>query len=103
MKLSELNESTNFDTIANNGVVVYFDKTNKTFAIATDDEAKKIKGNLEVVKTKRDYAKIARKYDVDTTTDDWINLSKEASKIKDRKFKNALNSMMNDIEKMSKK
>lgn len=105
MKLSELNESLNFN-VSSKGIVVYLDKENKTFRIAQDKETEQLerRGLTHTIASKDDYRKVARKYDIDVSMEDWVKISNEAKKQnKDTEFRKALAAMQADISRMSKK
>ena len=103
MTLKQLNESTNFNF--EDGLIVYLDKTNKTFRFATDEETEKFerRGLTHTITSKKDYQKLARKYDIDVSVKDWVEISNQAKrKNKDNDFRRALAAMQKDIMAMGK-
>lgn len=104
MTLKELNESVKFNF--EDGIIVYLDKVNKTFRFATDKESEKLerRGLTHTIKSKQDYVKLARKYDIDVNLDEFTKISNEAKrKNKDIDFRRSLAAMQKDIMKMAKK
>jgi len=103
MTLKKLNESANFNF--EDGIIVYLDKTNKTFRFATDEETEKYerRGLTHTINSKDDYKKLARKYDIDVSVKDWIQISNQAKrKNKDVEFRKALAAMQKDVMQISK-
>jgi len=104
MNLSELNESINFN-VSDKGIKVYLDKENNTFRIVQDKETEKIekRGLTHTIQTKADYHKIAKKYDVDVSIQDWFKISNAAKKEnKNTEFRRALAAMQKDIVRMNR-
>ena len=103
MTLSELNESAKCNF--NNGLIVYLDKKNKTFRFATDKETEKLerRGLTHTIRSKDDYKKLAKKYNIDISIKDFTKISNEAKrKNKDIEFRRALAAMQQDIMKLSR-
>lgn len=99
MKLSELNETIKFDA-DEKGIVVYLDKENNTFRIVQDKETEALskRGLTHTIKSRADYKKVASKYDVDVSLQDWFKISNAAKKKnKDTDFRRALAAMQKDI------
>jgi hypothetical protein len=103
MTLKQLNEQANFNF--EDGIVVYLDKQNKTFRFATDKETERFekRGLTHTISSKDDYRKLAKKYDIDVSMKDWIEISNQAKrKNKDADFRRALAAMQKDVMTMSK-
>jgi|SaaInlStandDraft_4_1057021.scaffolds.fasta_scaffold102518_2 LysM repeat protein len=90
MKLTQLNESASFNF--KEGIQIYFDKKNKTFRFATVKD--KNNTSTYTVKNNKDFEKLSKKYKVNVSMKNWIEISNQAKKNnKDRKFKKALDDM----------
>lgn len=113
MKLTELNESSRFDFNFEDGIVVYLNKRDKTFEFADINQAKK-KGLTFTIKSKQDYDKLTRQYDIGSSQEDFVKLSNEYKKSKrsrqkykdvtemDKDISKALSAMQKDLMRMAK-
>jgi len=103
MTLQELNEAAKFNF--NDGLTVYLDKQNKTFRFATDKETEKFerRGLTHTISSKEDYKKLARKYNIDISLEDFTKLSNDAKRENDdTDFRRALAAMQQDVMKISR-
>ena len=100
MTLLELNESLslNFE----NGIIVYLDKSNKTFRFMDPKDSKR-RGLTATIKNKNDYKKLTRYYKIDSSFDEFVPLSNEFKKNnKSNEMRKVLAAMQNDILKLTK-
>ena len=113
MNVAELNESSKFDFNFEDGIVVYLNKRDKTFEFADTKQAKK-RGLTFTIKSKKDYEKLARQYDIEVSQDDFIKFSNDYKKNTrtrkkskdvtemDKDMSRALAAMQQDIMNMSR-
>ena len=92
MKVSELNEEMQLSSPPA-GITIFVDKRNKTFRLATDRDR-----DTQEINSLMDYRKVAKRYDMDVSTEDWIKLKKDAKGNRDRSFQQALASMEKDLK-----
>jgi len=99
MTLRELNENINQEQ----GLVVYLDKSNKTFRFADPKDAKQ-RGLTTTIRSKRDYDKITKHYKMDSEFDKFSKISNDIKKKnKDPEMRRALAAMQMDLVKQMKK
>ena len=114
MKLKELNESSTFDLNFEGGIIVYLNKRDRTFAFADTSDATQ-RGLTFTIKSKRDYDKLSRYYDIAVSHEDFVKLSNNYKKNKrsrqknkdvtemDKEISRALSAMHRDLMRMAKK
>lgn len=97
MTLKQLINEAEMNFNFENGLVVYLDKVNKTFRFATDTELKK-RGLTHTIKSKDDYIKLSKQYNIDVSFNDFVKISNEAKKRnEDTNFRSALAAMQKDL------
>jgi len=101
MTLLELNESLslNFE----NGIIVYLDKSNKTFRFVDSSDSAR-RGLTTTIKNKNDYKKLTRQYKIDSSFDEFIPLSNDFKKNnKSSEMRKVLAAMQNDILNLNRR
>jgi hypothetical protein len=91
MKLSELLVEVQFNE--SEGIALFFDKKQKVFRVATDEDNK-----AQTITNVKDYKKIAKRHKVDMSSKEWANLKKETKGNKDRRFQDTLDAMEADLK-----
>lgn len=104
MKLSQLNEDARFN-VSKDGLQVYLDPQAKIFKIIKDAQTKELfaRGLVFTIKTKADYEKLASKYKVEATWEEWVEISNKSKEVNTNSdFRKALAAMQQDVLKHAK-